>query len=110
MYVGSFFVEHEVNNDAMDRSYSSGDILSCFFGLVFGIFALGMAGPNFKSIAEGQVAGKLAFDIIERKPDVLIDGNQSKQELKGEIEFRKVTFRYPSRKDQKVLREFSSTF
>lgn len=48
--------------------YTAGDIISCFFGVVFGIFALGMAGPNFKALAEGQAAGKMAYDIIDRVP------------------------------------------
>jgi len=32
---------------------------------------MGMATPNLKAVAEGRVAGKMAFDIIDRKP--LID-------------------------------------
>ena len=46
--------------------YNSGDIMSCFFGVVFGVFSLGMATPNIKAITEGKVAGKMAFDIIDR--------------------------------------------
>ena len=48
--------------------YNAGDVLSCFFGVIFGVFALGMATPNIKAIQEGKVAGKMAFDIIDRKP------------------------------------------
>jgi len=35
------------------------------------MFSMGMATPNLKAVAEGRVAGKMAFDIIDRKP--LID-------------------------------------
>ena len=52
-----------------------GDILACFFGIVFGVMSLGMASPNIKAVTEGRVAGKMAFDVIDRKP--LIDMDKS---------------------------------
>lgn len=42
--------------------------MSCFFGIIFGIFSLGAASPNIKAVVEGRVAGKLAYEIIDRKP------------------------------------------
>lgn len=42
--------------------------MSCFLGIVYGMFALGLATPNFKAITEGKIAGKLAYEIIDRKP------------------------------------------
>jgi ATP-binding cassette subfamily B (MDR/TAP) protein 1 len=53
-----------------DKPYTAGDVLCVFFGVLFGMFALGMAGPNFKAVSEGKVAGKMAFDIIDRKPAI----------------------------------------
>ena len=44
--------------------------MSCFFGVVFGMFSLGMATPNIKSVSEGMAAGKMAFDIIDRVPAI----------------------------------------
>jgi hypothetical protein len=67
-FVGSFLITKQVNNSNSGEVYTSGDILSCFFGVVFGVFSLGMATPNIKAITEGRVAGKAAFDIIDRVP------------------------------------------
>ena len=53
--------------------YNSGDILCCFYGIVFGVFALGMSTPNIKAITEGLVAGKSAYEIIDREPNILLD-------------------------------------
>ena len=47
--------------------------MACFLGIVYGVFSLGIAAPNFKAIAEGRVAGKLAFDVIERQPLIILD-------------------------------------
>lgn len=111
-YTGSWLVEKQVWNPKYDEPYNSGDIISCFFGVVFGIMSLGMATPNIKAIAEGKVAGKMAYDIIDRVPKIKIDDPNSKRlhDIKGKIELRNVTFTYPSRPDQKVLDDFSATF
>lgn len=58
-----------------------------------------MAIPKIKAISEGKVAGKIAYDVIERVPKILLDepGTQHVEDLRGRIEFRNVTFRYPTR-------------
>ncbi len=67
-----------------------------------------------KSIVEGKVAGKSAYDIIDRVPKILQDDPKSltlkKSEVKGELHFNDVVFRYPSRKEQVILNNFKVTF
>jgi ATP-binding cassette subfamily B (MDR/TAP) protein 1 len=111
-YSGSYFITWQINNPKFHRDYSNGDILSCFFGIVFGVFSLGMATPNIKAITEGKVAGKIAYDVIDRKPKILLDDPSSEKvgDILGKIEFKNVTFRYPTRPEQKVLDDFSATF
>jgi ATP-binding cassette subfamily B (MDR/TAP) protein 1 len=71
-----------------------------------------MATPNIKAITEGKVAGKIAYDVIDRKPKILLDDPTSQKvgDILGKIEFKNVTFRYPTRPEQKVLDDFSATF
>ena len=69
-YMGSVWIYKDFKNHTFDRAYSAGDILSCFFGVVFGMLSVGMASPNIKAVTEGRVAGKMAFDIIDRKPNI----------------------------------------
>lgn len=101
-YMGSVWIHKDFRNDTYGRIYSAGDILSCFFGVVFGMFSMGMATPNIKAVSEGKVAGKMAYDIIDRVPQILQDDPNAKvlQNIKGQIEFKDVTFYYPSRPDQ----------
>jgi ATP-binding cassette subfamily B (MDR/TAP) protein 1 len=63
-------------------------------------------------VTEGRVAGKTAYEIIDREPKIKLDDPQSKPigEVLGKIEFKNVTFRYPTRPEQKVLDDFSATF
>lgn len=69
-YMGSIWIENKIYNQTFKREYRSGEILSCFFGVVFGMFCIGFATPNIKAVAEGKVAGKMAFDVIEREPNI----------------------------------------
>jgi hypothetical protein len=70
-------------------TYTSGDIMACFLGVVYGVFSLGLATPNMKALTEGRIAGKTAFDIIDREPTIKIDDENgvTLNDLKGRIEF-----------------------
>ena len=77
-YLGSLWIYYGIWNDIYNRIYSAGDILCCFFGIVFGMMALGMVGPNIKAVTEGKAAAKIAFDIIERVPSINLEDPNSK--------------------------------
>ncbi len=76
------------------------------------MFSVGMATPNLKAVAEGRVAGKMAFDVIDRIPQIKQDDPTAQKigEIKGKIEFKNVSFYYPSRPDNQILKNFSATF
>ena len=71
-YIGMIFITEDIKDSASSDPYTGGDILLCFFGMLMGFFSLGMAAPNMKAVAEGKAAGKIAFDIIDRKPKINI--------------------------------------
>jgi len=53
----------------------------------------------------------MAYEVIEHKPEA--DPNQQgeivhRESLKGTIEFKNVNFEYPTRKDLRVLKNFST--
>lgn len=66
--IGSIWVDQEFWNHAVDRPYSAGDIISVFFGIFFGMIALGGLAPNIQGLAHAKASGKKAFDIIDRVP------------------------------------------
>lgn len=57
-------------NTMSGKNYSVGDVMSCFLGLVYGIFSFALVTPNIKAISEGRYAARMAFDIIERKAKI----------------------------------------
>lgn len=100
-YTGSWLIQKQVWNSKYDEPYNAGDVISCFFGVVFGIMSLGMATPNIKAVAEGRVAGKMAYDIIDRVPVIKMQDYKAQplNNLQGRIELKNVSFTYPSRPD-----------
>jgi len=69
-YIGSVWIVKGYVNDFSGEPYTSGDLMVCFFGVIFGVASLGQGAPNIKAVSEGRVAGKMAFDIIDRVPAI----------------------------------------
>lgn len=67
-----------------------------------------------KAISEAQVAGKMAFEVMDHKSKIIADDPSAKKlkkdDISGHIEFKNVTFKYPSRDDLTVLKNFSCVF
>ena len=92
--------------------YTGGRIIGVMFCVVFGAMMLGGVGPHMKAIAEGRIAGRIAFEAIDQVPGILVNekGSLPVPSVNGEIRFTNVDFTYPSREDVKVLKGFSETF
>ncbi len=109
--IGAVWVDRGFPNSVEDRPYLAGDIISVFFGVLIGLFSLGGAGPAVTAVNVAKAAGKAAFDIIDRTPQINQDDQSVERHvLKGSIEFKDVDFFYPSRPDQAILRSFSHKF
>ncbi|CAI9093062.1 OLC1v1028468C1 [Oldenlandia corymbosa var. corymbosa] len=61
--------------------------------------------PNLPIISEGSSAAKRMFEMIDRVPEIDTQSRKGKvlDEVKGDIEFRDVHFRYPSRPNTPIL-------
>ncbi|CAH1163876.1 unnamed protein product [Phaedon cochleariae] len=63
----------------------------------------------FGSVVRGVAAGSRVFEYINMNPTMSLRGGKilSEDLLKGEIQFKNVTFAYPTRKQQIVLKNFN---
>ena len=98
--IGALFVYHQVKNG--DVIYNAGDVISIFFGVLFGAFAMGMGAPNIKAVSEGLVNCAAALLIINRVPKIQLDDPESENfhiEQAGDIVFENVSFKYPGREE-----------
>ncbi|KAK9282140.1 hypothetical protein L1049_005052 [Liquidambar formosana] len=88
---------------------SGGAAIACFFGVNVGGRGLALALSYFAQFAQGTVAASRVFEIIDRVP--VIDPYSSKgrvlPSVRGKIEFKGVSFAYPSRPDTLILRNLN---
>ena len=109
--LGAIWVDEGYWNHAEDREYKAGDCMAVFFGVLIGLFALGGTGPAANAVNQAKAAGKSAFEVIDNVPAINVnDKNAQKHKISGDIEFKEVTFYYPTRPDQAVMKQFSHVF
>ena len=74
-------------------------------------FSIGNVSPYFSTVASSLGAAKNIFTVIDRKsaidPSSATGKTIASSELVGTIEFKNVSFHYPSRPDITVLKDFS---
>ena len=71
-WFGGYFRFEEVYEGEGDNKsyYTGGKVIAIMFSVVFGAMNIGGAGPMFKIVNEGRIAGRLAFDVMDNVPKV----------------------------------------
>jgi ATP-binding cassette subfamily B (MDR/TAP) protein 1 len=90
--------------------FSGGQTLQVLFAMIIGAMALGQAAPNLGAMGGAQGAAVTLFEIIDATPSINVEADGRKvdlQKFRGKIEFLNVSFAYPSRPTEHVLRNFS---
>uniref|UniRef100_A0A915I6N5 ABC transporter domain-containing protein n=1 Tax=Romanomermis culicivorax TaxID=13658 RepID=A0A915I6N5_ROMCU len=65
------------------------------------IYAMGLV---YTGLMEAAGAASKVFELIDRKPTIKNDGALEPSSVQGRVEFRDVTFSYPSRPETTVLK------
>ncbi|XP_075505272.1 ABC transporter B family member 19-like [Primulina tabacum] len=88
---------------------SGGAAIACFFGVNVGGRGLALALSYFAQFSQGTVAASRVFEIIDRIPDVDPYGSNGfkPSNICGSIEFRDVSFAYPSRPTIQILQSLN---
>lgn len=89
-----------------------GKAFTAIFSAIVGGMSLGQAFSNLGAFSKGKSAGYKLMEIIRQKPSITQDLSDGKclAEVHGNIEFKDVTFSYPSRPDVIIFRDFSLFF
>ncbi|ONK75132.1 uncharacterized protein A4U43_C03F13700 [Asparagus officinalis] len=90
---------------------TGGAAIACFFGVNVGGRGLALSLSYFAQFAQGTVAASRVFNVIDRVPaiDPYSSNGRKLSSVRGKIEFRDVTFAYPSRPRSVVLRSLNLT-
>jgi len=95
--LGGVFVYKKITKG--DEYYAAGDVISIFFGVIFGIFSIGMAAPHIKALNDGRASLAEVLKVINRKPTIQVDDKEAIEfdiSNEGNINFVNVNFQYPS--------------
>ncbi|CAL9133729.1 unnamed protein product [Musa textilis] len=89
-----------------------GKAFTAIFSAIVGGMSLGQSFSNLGAFSKGKAAGYKLLEIIRQKPSIVQDQSDGKclAEVHGNIEFKDVTFSYPSRPDVIIFRDFSLFF
>ncbi|KAL3522614.1 hypothetical protein ACH5RR_015448 [Cinchona calisaya] len=89
----------------LEKDYKGGQVISILIALVYSGMALGQSSSCVNALALGQAAASKMFETIERKSKIDPDDSSGIiiENIKGEIEFKHVYFRYPARPNSKVF-------
>eukprot|EP01135_Chromosphaera_perkinsii_P011481 Nk52_evm6s2415 gene=Nk52_evmTU6s2415 len=88
---------------------SSGDVVTAFFAIIIASEAIGQAMPFMQTAGKGRSAAAKIFSIVDLKSsiDPFSEEGVRLESLLGDIEFKEVSFSYPTRPDQVILDGFS---
>ncbi|MEQ2171857.1 hypothetical protein GOODEAATRI_014910, partial [Goodea atripinnis] len=86
------------------KELTPGSLIQIFFGVLMAAMNLGQASPCLEAFASGRAAAQTIFETIDREPEIncFSENGHKLDRVKGDLEFRNVTFFYPSRPDVKV--------
>ncbi|KHN87070.1 Multidrug resistance protein pgp-3 [Toxocara canis] len=82
-----------------------GEVFICVTAMMLGAYFLGLISPHLMVLLNARVSASTIYQTIDRKPtiDVYSESGKKPENINGRVVFRDVHFRYPSRKDVKVL-------
>ncbi|XP_076472534.1 ATP-dependent translocase ABCB1-like [Babylonia areolata] len=101
---------NDYHNDSQE-GMSPGEVLTVLFCMMASSMALGMVGPNIAAVAAARgVLSPMCFMVTQSPPiDSSALGGERPGRVDGKVQFKGVTFSYPSREDIKVLKRFDLT-
>lgn len=101
IYMGGYLLSTE--------QLSPGDLMAYLMATQTIQRSLAQISLLFGSVVRGMAAGTRVFEYIKMEPSVKLRGGKMIPEhlLKGSIEFKNVSFAYPTRPEQVVLKNFN---
>uniref|UniRef100_A0A8C1LMP9 ATP binding cassette subfamily B member 9 n=1 Tax=Cyprinus carpio TaxID=7962 RepID=A0A8C1LMP9_CYPCA len=61
----------------------------------------------YTGLMQGVGAAEKVFEYIDRKPKHILDGQEAPETFEGQVEFKNVTFAYPTRPEMDILKNVS---
>nr|XP_026695936.1 multidrug resistance protein 1-like isoform X2 [Ciona intestinalis] len=104
MYAASFWYGSVL---VVDKEIRVGDFVTSLSCVIFFSFAFGGVMKNWEYLSGAKSAGNRIFKIIDRKSKIDVFSNDGirPQDPRFTVEFKNVSFSYPSRPDTEILKD-----
>ena len=111
LMIGGIFIAANITNSNVDRPYNMGDVLGSYVSIFIGAVYFGASAMNIQTLKRGLIWAGNIFAVIDRVPpiDIYKQDSESIDEIKDDIIFEKVSFKYEGR-NQIILDDVSLTF
>ena len=96
LYYGTHLVQDSLKSDGT-YGFGLGDLMSCWCYCMFGCMGIIMLQSSLQGEQRAVDSGARIFKLTNTQPSVPFDGGIEPDNFVGEIEFKNVTFRYPTR-------------
>ena len=116
-FFGGLIIKNSVDDETGEPTTSAEDVFIALFAIMFGANAAGNAASFGPDMEKAEAAAKKIFKVIEVPSTInaveMDEENKNKvkridiESVKGEIEFKDVWFRYPTRKEDFVMKGLS---
>ncbi|XP_012514854.1 PREDICTED: ATP-binding cassette sub-family B member 5 [Propithecus coquereli] len=89
-----------------EPGYTIGTVLAVFFSAIHGSYCIGAAAPHFETFNIARGAAFNIFQVIDKKPSIdnFSTTGHKPECIEGAVEFKNVSFSYPSRPSIKILK------
>nr|XP_012303158.1 ATP-binding cassette sub-family B member 5 isoform X1 [Aotus nancymaae] len=89
-----------------EPGYTIGTVLAVFFSVIHSSYCIGAAAPHFETFMMARGAAFNIFQVIDKKPSIdnFSTAGYKPESIEGTVEFKNVSFNYPSRPSIKILK------
>jgi len=107
IFADAAFVFWYGGRKVINGQLSPGGLIQVFGFVLFSVLGLSLAIAEVPALVKGINACREILVGIKRKPQIPVKGGETLEEVKGDIEFKNITFAYPARPNIEVLKNFS---
>ncbi|XP_028400885.1 multidrug resistance protein 1-like isoform X2 [Dendronephthya gigantea] len=93
----------------IEKEMTGGNLLIVFFSVMVASISASQAGPSMQGVASARGAAYHLYELIDRTPviDISSEDGVVPETLEGSVEFKDISFTYPSRPDIQILNGFT---
>lgn len=106
-----FFIGGILVIDGIDgHKISLANMMKVFGFMLLAVVGIAMGAQPAQQLTEAFMHNAKLWKVINKKPSIPVSGGKTIDNVQGKIEFRNVSFAYPTHPDTLVLKNFTYTF